>query len=177
MDEGPFTPRAIVTPIQPWDWPQDKVQIPAGHGMMPDVELQNQFMVRQEGFVYSTVFEAVTFGSVAQSITIPTDPDGDFWCDSIMLVHFDSAGVVVNTGLKMQIEDVRTARQLFMPHGRTSMFTKPVGRSLSGQLMQPYPFTRNGGIKIILENDVYSDDPIDVHLSFIGWKEYQYASR
>ena len=177
MQSGPFIPRAIVSPIKSWDWPQDKVQIPAGHGLMPDVELQNQFLVRQEGFVYSTVFEGLTYGAGAKSITIPTEPDGDFWCDSLMLVHYNAGGEVVDTGLKMQIEDVRTARQMFVPFGRTSLFTKPSGRSLTGQLMQPHPFTRNGGIKIVIENDVYSADTLDVYISFVGWKEYQYASR
>lgn len=176
----PFKPRDIVGHIAPYEWPQDKAQIPAGMGIMPRVELTNQYMVKQEGYVYSGSILNVTYGAAASVLIIPTEPDGDFWCDTVSLQLFEAGTTnVVETSPQIQIEDIRTNWQMFTPYGRTLLFADDYETTnhYSGEFIQNVVFTRHGGIKVTLTNDCYNSAALDAYFIFSGWKEYQYASR
>lgn len=187
----PFVPKDLMAQIKPWNWPQNKLVIPPGVGSMPQVTAENMH-VEREGFVYSTYFLNVGFGQTVSTV-IPTTPDGDFWCSSILIQNFVSfGGPQARPDLRVKVQDLRTGRQMFKPYiPASALQTRPDGElGLSAStfspyggystFVQPFPFTRNGGIKLEIENAALANigpNTPNIFVGFIGWKEYQYASK
>jgi hypothetical protein len=125
VQRSPPPPPGRWAPFTPIQWPQDVLQAPqAGTGMqMPHVSTANAERSRQESFTYSTTFNLPT-SSPGSPITliIPTDSDGDFWCDQIYSVgwggnligpNFTQSGFPLSG--TFEISDLRTSRSLTYP--------------------------------------------------------------
>lgn len=174
-----FIPRYV--PIKPQVWPQDDLQPPSGYGRMPNPSPENAEIVRNEPFVYGG-FLSVPAAST-YSLVIPIQADADFWCNQIIAlctVDGNSGGATSGT---CQITDIRSGYQFFYPNGQIGIFLSvsygsggSTFQRLQGTLIQPYCFTRNGGVRV----DINNPNPANVlgfHLAFCGWKEYEYVSR
>lgn len=189
-------------PIKPWEWPQDDLDIPAGRGDMPPLNSGNLAVSRRESFTLSGRID-IPVSTPAQSFfqtTIPTPQDGDFWCNQI---YFEGqmldSGVMVKDlpPARVHIWDMRSANPLTYPRPgvqigffrsgtpnealgfNVSTVTFPAGYRSTGTLIQPFCFTRQGGV--IVELTTYgatpNDESFEISLVFGGWKEYAFASR
>lgn len=178
--------------LKPYEWPQDKVKIPNGQGLMPRIETMNGNVTKKEGAWYTGEFTVPAFTNFRTDFVIPIEPDGDFWCNNILSFSMVDDGIV-QPAFKINIIDIRTGFDLTYPWARLAFFKTqpnvmgaageapyPVGggafRSTSSML-QPYCFTRNGGIRVVIDSDGQVPEEIYNQISFIGWKEYQFASR
>jgi hypothetical protein len=185
-------------PLKPIVWPQDQLAAPRGGGLMPVVEHANGAIIGQESFTLGTEFIITTaLAAGTQTVAIiPTDQDGDFWCDQIYALGYlieDNTQLLVGT---LQIEDIRSGRQLCYPEPvPLQMFAGaapsedtgflaaaspfPSGFRPVGNLSQPYCFTRAGGIRLTLTNTyaLPGAQTIRVNIALGGWKEYTYAAR
>lgn len=179
--------------LTPYDWPQDELEIPPGLGVMTQVEGNNSRVVRREGRTFSQSFDYPA-GSVPFNATkvIPTDQDGDFWCQNIYMAAFEnSLGVLQQRPLlpywSFLIRDVRTGNPLSVGGGIPASFLSvnqdfagvppPGGTRLTSTLAQPFCFTRNGGIEITIIDPVgYPAFDTWCQLAFGGWTEYAHAS-
>lgn len=189
-------------PIQPYKWPQDTLQIPGTDGggarFMPPVEMGNVQVARQEAFTMSGRFDlgaAVAPGTV-MNLTIPTDQDGDFWCDQMYMIawltgSYFSLRPPLST---IAISDIRTGRSLTYPGPMPSNFLAtlilfsddagfdpassplPDGFRSTSTLAKPFCFTRQGGIQLTLNILQGYANPTTLDIAFGGWKEYAYAS-
>lgn len=177
--------RPVVKPLVPYAWPQDNLTVPYGYGDMTPMNRSNAERVYREPFAYTLVQANITSPSVT-TIIKATQPDGDFWCNDIALLIATSAaptalGVLLSPMLN--IFDLRTGYDLSFPFVRANTFADELvstmqpwlpTTSLQGELSEPYCFTRNGGIKVVVTND--TGVQLDLHMVFFGWKEYQNAS-
>lgn len=188
-------------PLKPNKWPQDSLQIPGG-GAMPPVDLANAKFAQRESFTYSTTITLPDPTTAGQQFTqsLPTDQDGDFWCDQIYLTSWlNNPGFPndVPPPSLLQITDIRTGRQLCYPEGVSTEFfstvtvfqDKPVidystsplpdGFRSTSTLPQPFCFTRQGGI-LVTFTSIYALTGFltsyTVDIAFGGWKEYAHAS-
>lgn len=180
-------------PLTPPKWPQDHAQIPAGLGGMPPVEYNNAARTEAEFFALNTELFFPNGSNPGFTVNgfIPTPQDGDFWADQISVITIIPGQTVEAVTLfsTIAISDVRTGKQLTYDAVQTSVFAKfvtgpnastsvpsPSFFRATGTMMQPYCFTRQGGIKIqvILTSQVNTDATLSVGLS--GWKEYANAS-
>jgi len=175
-------------PLSPYKWPQDGLRIPNGQGLMPRIDFENGYNTGREGAIYTSPMASFPLvANTAVEFVIPIEADADFWCSEIN-VHYhlsNDSSSVPSPALKMRIIDVRTAFNLTYPHVRAGMFgdQRGVGSDMPlrgipcrSTLIQPYCFTRNGGIQLRLEADFLPALAFDAWVSFIGWKEYTYAS-
>jgi hypothetical protein len=181
-------------------WPQDQLQVPvSGERFMPPIARVNADLASGgEAFTMSGTFttNGVTAGQVL-NLTIPTDQDGDFWCDQIAMIEW-LAGTSQSQDVRpstLQITDMRTGRQLGYPSGiPTKFFTTlqlfagdggitigdspyPAGWRSTAPIPEPFCFTRQGGI--ILQLQFLFAVPAGVRtvdISFSGWKEFRFAS-
>lgn len=174
-------PNVAYVPIKPLTWPQDQLDVPNGFGGLREPDFNNLHNVRQEGFVYGTTALNVANNAIGTS-TIQIAPDGDFWCTQIIF-QVSGAGAA-STSPKTTITDIRTGYVLTYPFGRFHNFqnlgsfnTARVPRCgrLPSMLFKPHVFTRNGGIKVDIENK--SGGAATYFLAFLGWKEYASVAR
>lgn len=169
--------------LEPYAWPQDDLRVPDGQGGMPRVNEDNARRIERDFFVFSTIFRNPVLGASPSVVILPTPADGDFWCEQIRIAYIDPGGTFTdNPAMLFKVRDIRSGNSLTNPSVRTNAFWFDVERlnaqgNGGGGLVQPYCFTRNGGIEITLQNDIYTAGAIDVFVSLIGWKEYQNASR
>lgn len=177
---------------------------------MPPVEIGNVQVSRQESFTLSTSTritwddQNAAQASAISRLSLPTDQDGDFWCNQIYVTAFDFSGVVnanvTPPTMLMQITDARTGRQLGYPTGVPLYFLQdftdfqdksaaaysdsplPSGFRSTSTLIQPFCFTRQGAVQLELTalgtgaGGLGSGVDLTVDISFGGWKEYAYAS-
>lgn len=188
-------------PLTPQRWPQDENRVPSTPGLpMPHVSSANRTRSRRESFTMSGVFN-VPFGNAAGqvfSLYLPTDPDGDFWCDQIyMAAWFTSLSVMQRLPPSLiSIGDARTRRSLTWPQTIPTNFLTtlllfsedagfdpasspfPDGFRSTSTLPQPFCFTRAGGIELALTMlpATVGPDNLTVDIAFGGWKEYESAS-
>jgi hypothetical protein len=176
-----------IVSIPPYNWPQDDLQVPNGFGVMPNVEAQNRKLVQREAFVYSGQATVAVGGNIR--LIIPTEADGDFWCDgltiAIGIAPTDRPNLVVNG--TVEISDIKTSLALTFPNAGISSFLMRNPFSSNGnfnnttdnahlqcRFPEPFCFTRSGGILIIIRN--LDSSIIQANLAFTGWKEYKNAS-
>jgi hypothetical protein len=184
-------------PLKPYDWPQDKSKVPNGQGLMPRVDERNSFVSKREGCFYTQGDTFAGATAIRREYIIPTEPDGDFWCNGISAIAVNQVSLDFDQvpGWKVQIEDLRTGWNLTFPFVRFGFFqafpasgvadaNRPIPGSGSSPfkatstLIQPFCFTRNGGIKLSIDTTgVELVDAQAWQICFSGWKEYQYASR
>lgn len=189
-------------PIEPYTWPQDKLRIPGVDGggarFMPPVEVGNVEVARQEAF---TMSGRINLGAASPAggvfnLTIPTDQDGDFWCDQMYMIAWVTGSYfsVRAPPSTISISDLRTGRALTYPGPMPSNFLAtlilfsddagfdpassplPDGFRSTSTLAQPFCFTRQGGIQISLNILQGYGPATTVDIAFGGWKEYTYAS-
>lgn len=182
----------------PYNWPQDELQIPSGMGGLPQVEAGNTLVIRREGktFTGGMDFAAGATPRAVETIIIPTDQDGDFWCSNIYLAAFYTRndGVVspYSPYGRVRIYDNRTGNPLIYGAGVPMGFLivnvdslatveppPPAGLRSTSTLIQPFCFTRNGGIKLEIEGLVMPavNWALSFQIAFGGWQEYTHASR
>lgn len=174
-------------PLKPYtDWPQDNLRIPNGQGLMPRVDFENGYNTRREGAVYTDPLPysfPIGTGTKFDRI-LPIEADADFWMTEIVI--YSNQASLNPPGFKLNISDIRTGYSLMRPHVRTNIFdfrdllavNTGVGSAVAhSSIIQPYCFTRNGGIRIVIENDLNLAGAVDMYISFIGWKEYVYAAQ
>jgi hypothetical protein len=172
---------------------------------MPAIEAANADRSRQESFTMSGTFAFPATVTVGQqfSLYLPTDQDGDFWCDQIYMVGW---GLALGPRLQqsayplpgtIDIVDGRTGHSLCWPQASIPttffstlvLFSDDVGFDVSsspfpdgfrstGTLPQPFCFTRSAGIQLTLTSALAwagsAGNMTDI--AFGGWKEYEYAS-
>lgn len=175
-------------PLTPQKLPQDTLRIPGGFGAMGAIDLQNAVQVKREFFVYSTTFANIGYGETQTNI-IPTDQDGDFWMTNIVNDPFIGAQAVgVDLWANMNVQDLKNNYELFTPSVQLEQFNKfGVSSNVPGNgttasvtnILQPYCFTRDGGIKVTMSLLPKSVARVGftIYLSFLGWKEYQNVSQ
>lgn len=188
--------------LKPYSWPQDALAIPGGIGAMPPVSRANREIARAEYAAFAANFTVPNnqAAGAIQSAIIPTDQDGDFWCDQIAAVSWVTIGVaqqlVAMVVANMSVVDARTGRSLFYPDSvpidlfrKFSLYTpfnysgrepNPSGFRQTGTLMQPFCFTRQGAIQLSLAFPIATTAPTgsyDLTVMFSGWKEYAHASQ
>lgn len=188
-------------PIPHQTWPQDDNRVPSTPGMpMPTVSPANALRDRRESFTVSGTFTmtpAIVVGQVIPLI-IPTDPDGDFWCDQIAMTGWSTLfapNTRVNIGT-LSIFDLRTSRSLTYPDAIPVNFLTtlqlysddvgfdpasspfPDGFRSTTVLPQPFCFTRAGGIQLYYTalTSPAGGGTLTADISFSGWKEYESAS-
>lgn len=188
-------------PLTPQLWPQDSNAIPSTPGMpMPPVSAANAQRSKRESFAMVGGW-TIAFGNVAGAqfgLTLPTDQDGDFWCDQIsMAAWFTSIATMVRPPPSLlSIADMRTALPLTYPTNvPTNFFTTllrfsddpgfdpsgspfPDGFRSTTTLPQPFCFTRAGGIvmNLTMLPALIGPDTTQIDIAFGGWKEYENAS-
>lgn len=191
----------LLAPLKPYDWPQDLLQIPSGIGLMPPISRSNADVARTEYATFSadfTIPNNAAAGAVFSTI-IATDQDGDFWCDQIAVVAWCYIGVATGSlilpAADLSVIDARTQRSLFYPStvpidifrkfntfttGYAGNWPGPASTRQTGTLIQPFCFTRQGGISVSLTLPNATTVPTgsyNLTLMFSGWKEYGNASQ
>lgn len=200
---GPPLPPPRWGPLTPQRWPQDENRVPSTPGLrMPPVSQANAQRSIRESFTMAGTFlipGTVAVGNVFP-LYLPTDPDGDFWCDQIMMMAFVTAGAFPqNTRPPVStiyIGDARTGNALTYPSEIPTNFLteihlfsddpghvaasspNPDGFRATATLPQPFCFTRAGGIRLNLTALARTGQSLDytVDIGFSGWKEYEAAS-
>lgn len=201
MSGPPSAPPPRWGPLTPQQWPQDSNAIPSTPGMpMPPISAANAQRAKRESFLMVGVFN-VAFGNVAgqqYGLTLPTDQDGDFWCDQIFVCGWRST---VPTMIRpppalISIADMRTALPLTWPlNVPLNFFTTllrfsddptfdpsvtpyPDGFRSTSTLPQPFCFTRAGGIvmNLTILPALIAGEAITIDIAFGGWKEYENAA-
>lgn len=161
---------------------------------MPPIEYNNATRTEAEFFsLYGELFFP-QFSDVGFTVSaiIPTPQDGDFWADQVSVITTNSVqpGVEGTTLFSTtEISDIRTGKALTYPGVQTALFSKfvkgPTASSplpspsffrATGTLMQPYCFTRQGGIKITVVLTAQVGQDTRLSINFAGWKEYANAS-
>lgn len=179
-------------PIPQFTWPQDNLSVPHGFGDMPRVDPGNRHISKNEPFVYGNNAPFLVANG-SQSMFIKIEPDADFWCDQIIMDIGTPVGASTPiqtspVSQPLQIEDTRSGYKFVFGDGATDAFFNsnnintlggggaPLAVTIvrmNATLMQPYCFTRNNAIKItttpLMDQTLF--------MAFIGWKEYEYASR
>ena len=202
-------PRAAIAapiygPLKPVTWPQGTLAVPkAPTGSMPPIQRENREIARREAFTMSGTINMPNGTLRGQQfyLSLPTDQDGDFWCDQIAMTAWNTTLVPQVNELPppalLQIADARTGKQLWYPEGISTEFLatvvvfqdKPVldfstsplpdGFRSTSTLPQAFCFTRQGAIQVIL-SALYAwpsgGNAYTVDLAFSGWKEYEHAS-
>lgn len=167
---------------------------------MPPVSAANAQSAKRESFLMVGTFN-VAFGNAAGQqfgLTLPTDQDGDFWCDQIFVCGW-RAGVITMIRpppALISISDMRTALALTWPSNiplnflttllrfsddptfDPSVTSLPDGFRSTSTLPQPFCFTRSGGIVMTLTMlpALVAGEAITIDIGFGGWKEYENAS-
>lgn len=201
MSEALLTPPPRYGPLTPQAWPQNINRVPSTPGMpMPPVSEANAFRSRREAFTMSGSW-TVPFGNAVGQVFplyLPTDPDGDFWCDQIYVCSWFSSLAVMQRcpPALIQIGDARTGNSLTYPSAIPINFLTtlllfsedagfdpasspfPDGFRSTSTLPQPFCFTRAGGITLALTMlpATVGPDNLTVDIAFGGWKEYESAS-
>lgn len=199
---SPYPKGGLPGQLRPYTWPQDTLRIPNANGrFMPPVELGNIDLARQESF---TMVGTFTYPSAAAGsqlrLVLPTDQDGDFWCDQIYLVGWGSPVYQSQEPepATLSIRDLRTGQAITYPTDSVPikffatliLFSDDVGFDVGGSplpdgfrstctLPQPHCFTRQGGIEIVMTflYAVPANAIRTLDIAFSGWKEYTYASQ
>ena len=115
--------------VPPADWPQDQLRPPgvaARH--MPPTSRANRDFVRREAAVFTlpiTAFNSLGTekpGGQVQA-TIPTDQDGDFWCESIWISAYRINATTFYGGPvgTLAFTDIRTGQTLTFGKGGTPL--------------------------------------------------------
>lgn len=185
------------------DWPQDTLDIPSGQGVMPPINSGNRDVSRRESFTYTgeIVIPVSTPANSVFNLNIPTDQDGDFWCNQIYCQGHEVVAGVASLTIpvgRVHIGDIRTGQYLTYPAPGVSLgffvggntddddpafpvnsATFPSGFRATGTLIQPFCFTRQGGITITYTqlSATAANELNTIYFSFGGWKEYVYAAR
>lgn len=188
--------------ITPYKWPQDTLAIPGGaqnQRFMPPMEIGNVQVARQESFTMPGTFTVppTAAANAVFNLTLPTDQDGDFWCEQIYMVAWQVGASQSQRPppSTIAISDLRTGKNLTYPgQVPTNMLTTlllfsddagfdPAGSPLpdgfrsTTTIPQPFCFTRQGGIQMSL-----TVLPLVVGVTFLidiafgGWKEYAYGN-
>lgn len=200
-DASRLQPPPRYGPIPHQTWPQDENRIPNTSGLaMPPVSEANVLRSRRESFTMSgrIAIPNPTRQYTNFSLYLPTDPDGDFWCDQIYMVGWVSNSTINDRpppGI-VSIRDARTQIALTWPQGISANFLTtsfyfseepgfdpgsyalPSGLRSTSTLPQPFCFTRAGGIQIdyTMFVDTVAGPTWSVDIAFGGWKEYEAAS-
>lgn len=188
-------------PLTPQRWPQDENRVPNTLGAKgPPISTTNRLRSRRESFAMPGAF-SVPFGNAAGQVFplyLPTDQDGDFWCDQIQMnAWFTSIAINARPPpCLIQITDARTGRSMTYPQNIPVNFLYtggffsedagfdpgsypfPDGFRSTGTLPQPFCFTRAGGIQLYLTMlpPTVGPDNLTIDIVFSGWKEYEAAS-
>lgn len=186
--------------LPPKVWSQDTLLVPnaGARQRMPPVEYANSYVTGRESFFMSTTFTVANATPIGTPIVviIPTDQDGDFWCQNIYTTTWIRVNPQINLNLPgtMQLEDIRTGKQLGYPTGFPTLFAENKYRDANeappddagplgglrptATLPEAFCFTRQGGIKLtfIVQATSGPGVPIEVWFAFGGWKEYAHAS-
>lgn len=188
----------------PYDWPQDTVRIPEGQGVMPAISTGNSVVIGQESTALGATFNypVSQAAGLTLSAILKTDLDGDFWCDQIGInayqyVTGDPSPEPILPVANISIQDIRTGHKLgypdFMPvdtFRRQSEFDNgsnfswegsipfPASYRSTSTLIQPFCFTRAGGISVTLQFPFANPNNVSymLYVAFNGWKEYANAS-
>lgn len=187
----------------PPEWPQDQLQVPtASVSQMPPTGRANKQLIRQEATVLTMDFpQTVQFplqtDGVIRQFVLPTDQDGDFWCDQIFiqLMAGPASQFVVFPSGTLGFADLRTGRSLTF--GNTdpplafwyNSFVSdpnlviasgsqplPFGFRNTGTLPQPFCFTRQGGVIVSLAVQPFAQAFPIFQIVMSGWKEYSYGA-
>lgn len=165
--------------FKPISWPQDKLRVPSGHGLMPSLDLQNKVLVKRELFCISATIGPIGYGQ-SRTTTIDVGDDGDFWCSSFAARVFLPTTSVFDDEVwsSLSIQDVRSGYNLCEPAFRTE-FIKLNRAGDPVTLIQPYCFTRTGAIQVNWSIDAKAVAARNhtLYLTFYGWKEYADASK
>lgn len=192
-------------PLTPQTWPQLRSHAPTAMAEgMPAIETANAQRSKQESFTISGTFTVAQPSAAGATLNLylPTDQDGDFWCDQIYM-----AGWVIGAGgfapqtrpppSTISIGDARTRRRLTYPGAIPTNFLTtlilfsddagfdagsspyPDGFRSTSTLAQPFCFTRAGGIELSLTviPSIPGASTTLVDIAFGGWKEYEFASQ
>lgn len=206
-----FTPIKIVKPPA---WPQDVSRVPGGGAGMPPINANNAQYAEREAFTVSGTISipVSTPQGTAFGLIIPTDQDGDFWCENISASGWLTVAGVVSANIIpsfLSIQDIRTGHyltyvgpsqsgvanvvnapnavplQLFQSIIRfqdvgfvPGDMPQPNGFRSTATLIQPYCFTRQGGIGLVLTTNFGSVATVScvIDIAFSGWKEYAFAA-
>jgi hypothetical protein len=201
MNGPPIAPPGRWAPLTPQRWPQDENHVPTTAGLpMPPISAANAERARRESFTMSGSFAIPGASVTGQVFTLylPTDQDGDFWCDQIAVTSWNSL-FAFNTRAPPStvfIGDARTGRALTYPREISINFLTtlqlyseeagfdpasspfPDGFRSTTTLPQPFCFTRAGGIqlRLTLLAPPFNAGNATVDFAFGGWKEYEAAS-
>lgn len=166
-------------PFKPLQWPQDKLRIINGYGLMPPLDLQNRVLVKREGYALTGSIGPISYGQ-SRTVSIDIGDDGDFWLTGIGVQLFlPTTGVFDNdTWATLTVQDVRSGYNLFYPFARVSELTVDRPGDI-GAIIQPYCFTRTGAIEVTFSVDAKAVAARNhtLYYSFVGWKEYADASK
>lgn len=167
-------------PFKSIAWPQDKLRVPSGDGLMPPLDLQNQRLVKREAW-----FIAGTIGDIAhgadKTVSFDVGDDGDFWLTGIGVQGYLPATTAFNNDIwsKLSITDLRSGYGVLYPSVRAAMFgVEQAGEEVA--IIQPYCFTRTGGVQVTWSIDAVTANARASHRLYIvlyGWKEYQNAAK
>lgn len=182
----------------PYTWPQDTLRVPNGFGSLPIVDNLNKNLSKRLFFGMNGMFPTVTQGS-SQIVVLPTQDDGDFWCENLQIAIIDTSGDTEVTPYGyIQIEDISNNYALF-PKTNTingaplSLFQNlsigalqvtqtqgaPAGAGARSPWIQPYCFLRSCGIRVTVTLTP-STPPLspsfNIYVNLSGWKEYAYAA-
>lgn len=183
-----------------YQWPQDTLAVPNGGGSMPPIETANRDVDRRQSFtlVGEVNYPGASPINTIRNLSLPTDADGDFWVNQIYLSGVSAkAGGLVNDipPGTVTFTDVRTGKSMMWPEAcpldffRGAMQSEesgfnvgetpfPNGFRSTGTLIQPWCFTRNGGIQIqFVCGPIDPTDNFTLSIGFAGWKEYAHASQ
>lgn len=206
MSGAPTQPPPRWGPLTPQRWPQDDNMIPSAGGLwMPPIETANAERAKQESFTMSGTFAIPGNFAIGQqfNLYLPTDQDGDFWCDQIYMVGWGliMGPLITQAALPipgtLDIVDARTGLALTWPQASLPtyflstlvLFSDDVGFDAGGSpypdgfrstsvLPQPFCFTRAAGIQLTLTaaRAAAGAAPSIIDIAFGGWKEYEFAS-
>lgn len=164
---------------------------------MPRVDERNAYVTKREGAILTVGDTFAGASDIYREYITEVDPDADFYCNGIIATSIDGVSLDYTTvpGWKIQIIDIRTGFNLTFPFVRFGFFKafprsgiagaeRPLPSDGSGPfkptstIIQPYCFTRNGAIRTIVDTTgAQLPNAQRWQISYLGWKEYQYASR
>lgn len=164
------------------NWPQDRVKVPDGRGQMPPIGDYNRALVRREAFTLAMQSADLTYGAtpVSSSVIIPIPDWGDFWLASIGIRIFNvtSGNVVTGANARLQLRDIRNDYRLMHPQPAEMSYFRVVQEGRMVNFMQPYCFTRTGGVEITFTQPAKSQVTTNrYYIALNGWLEYEHASK
>lgn len=185
--------------VKPQPWPQDRLRRPAATvSGMPPTSRANRAVQREAAAYTTPLFFDVgpQAPGVQIKLTIPTDQDGDFWCEQIFATAWSTGGVEITQVLPatLGVADLRTSQSLTFgntdppleffrnspllgdPLAVVGNTPFPTGIRMTGQLPEPFCFTRQGGIVLTYTSFGAAASPLThLYVVLVGWKEYAYG--